>query len=288
MPATPVMPIRGRPPREEGILRNRLYAGRLIWNRMHSHMDPTKGHAVRRTNAAEELIEVAVPNLRIIDPELCGIVQQRLSGEAVELSASQAAALAPTAQEGFWDRRRPRHLLTNKVCCGGPFTSRGKDYLACHNAFQGACGNRRSIRRGRPEAQLRTALRRDLMAPDAVEGFIEAFNTEWKRLEREAGVNTEAARRELATAERKVQNLVDAIANGLRNASTKQQLDQLEARCEELQAQIGAPAPARPIFPSNLAAVYRGHVTKLERAVADKKSPAVLEAARALIERATR
>ena len=97
--------------------------------------------------------------------------------------------------------------------------------------------------------------------------------------------STSAARRELATVERKLQNLVTAIADGLRHASVRQQLDQVEARCTELRAQIGAPAPARPVFPANIAALYRQRVTELERAVADNKSPAVLEAARDLIER---
>ncbi len=47
--------------------------------------------------------------------------------------------------------------------------------MACRAALHGACGNRRSIRRWHLEAQVLASLRRDLMAPDAVEGFIEAF-----------------------------------------------------------------------------------------------------------------
>ena len=280
--------IRGRPKRGEGLLRNGLYAGRLVWNRMRSLLDPQTGQTVRRPNAAEAFIEVEVAHLRIVDQPLWDTVQQRLAAEAVKPTEQQVAADGAMTPQGFWDRRRPRHLLTNKVfcgCCGGSFTARGKDYLACHNAFQGSCDNRRSLRRGQLEGRVLASLRRDLMAPEAVEGFIEAFNAEWKRLEREANVGTEAARRELTTAERKLQNLVGAIADGLRHASVRQQLDQLEARCTELQAQIGAPAPARPVFPPNIAALYRQRVADLERAVADKKSPAVLEAARALIER---
>ena len=276
--------IRGRPARGEGILRNVLYTGQLIWNRRRSLVDPQTGQTVRRNNAAEDLVEVAVPHLRVIEQPLWDTVQARLTTEAVATPAAGAQA----SPEGFWDRRRPRHLLTNKVfcgCCAGPFTSRGRDYLACHNAFQGACRNRRSIRRGRLEGQVVASLRRDLMAPDALEGFIEAFTTEWKRLEREANLDLDGARRDLATAERRLANLVEAIADGLRNTSLKQQLHVLETKCDALRAQIGAPLPASPTFPPNLAATYRQRVTELECAIADNKIPAVLEAARALIER---
>ncbi len=276
--------IRGRPARGEGILRNVLYTGQLIWNRRRSLVDPQTGQTVRRNNAAEDLVEFTVPHLRVIDQPLWDTVQARLATEAFATTAGGAEA----PPEGFWERRRPRHLLTNKVFCGGcagPFTSRGKDYLACHNAFQGACRNRRSIRRGRLEGQVVASLRRDLMAPDTLEGFIEAFTSEWKRLEREANGSLDGARRDLSTAERRLGNLVDAIADGLRNASLKQQLHVLETKCDALRAQIGAPLPAAPIFPANLAATYRQRVTELERAIADNKTPAVLEAARALIER---
>jgi len=159
----------------------------------------------------------------------------------------------------------------------------GKDYLACQAAIQGACRNRRSVRRHRLEARVLAALRRDMMDPEAVEGFIEAFNAEWRRLEREAGSDADAARRDLAVAERKIANLVDAIASGLRNASLQRQLDELETRCETLRERVARASPIRPVLPANLAVVYRSRVEELEQAVADRKSPDVLEAARALI-----
>ena len=82
-----------------------------------------------------------------------------------------------------------------------------------------------------------------------------------------------------------VSNLVEAISDGMRNASVKQLLDQLEVKCETLRVQIGTPPPNEPTFPVNLALIYRQRVAKLERAIAEKRTPAVLEAARALIER---
>jgi site-specific DNA recombinase len=279
--------IRGRPTRQDGLLRNCLYIGRLAWNRRRNMIDPQSGNRVRKLNPAGDLIEVDVPELRIIDQTLWDAVQQRLDQEAVDRPHPDNGcdARAP-AQTAFWNRRRPRHLLTGKVicgCCRGPYVAAGKDYMACHAAIQGACRNRRSIRRYRLEGRVLAALRHDLMHPEAVEAFIEAFNAEWRRLEREASTDADAARRDLANAERKLANLVDAIADGLRNAGLQRQLDELETRCEALRQRIAKASPVRPLLPPNLATVYRNRVAELERAVADRTSPDLIEAARALI-----
>jgi DNA invertase Pin-like site-specific DNA recombinase len=278
--------IRGRPTRQDGLLRNCLYIGRLVWNRRRGMTDPLTGIRVRKPNAQEEMIEAEVPHLRIIEQPLWVAVQQRLAAEALDRPPVHADAARVGDAVGFWDRRRPRHLLTGKAfcgCCSGPFVSRGKDYMACQAGMQGSCRNRRSIRRHRLEGRVLASLRRDLMDPEAVEGFVEAFNTEWRRLEREAGGDADAARRDLAVAERKLANLVDAIAGGLRNASLQRQLDELEARCETLRQRVARASPIRPVLPPNLAAIYRNRVAELEQAVGDQKSPDVLEAARALI-----
>jgi DNA invertase Pin-like site-specific DNA recombinase len=279
--------IRGRPTRQDGILRNCLYIGRLAWNRRRTLIDPHNGSRIRRLNPATDLIEVEVPELRIIDQTLWEAVQRRLAREAVAQPRSSSSRNdgSPT-EPGFWNRRRPRHLLTGKVVCGGcrgPYAASGKDYLACQAAVHGACSNRRSIRRHRLESRVLAALRRDLMDPDAVASFIEAFNEEWRRLEREAGTQADAARRDLAAAERKLANLVDAIADGLRHTAIQRQLDELEARCAALRARIAEASPLRPVLPPNLAQFYRDRVADLEQAVADRRAPDVLEAARALI-----
>lgn len=99
------------------------------------------------------------------------------------------------------------------------------------------------------------------------------------------GTGLDSARRDLATAERRLANLVEAIADGRRSPSLRQQLDALETKCEALRVQIGAPLPPRPVFPADLAETYRRRVGELEHAIADRKTPAVQEAARALIGR---
>lgn len=102
--------IRGRPGRGDGILRNPAYAGRAVWNRFRRETDPVTGASVYRAKTGGDVIEVAFPELRIIPEELWQAAQVRLAAEAV--------ATHPGGGRPFWERRRPRHLLTGKVICG--------------------------------------------------------------------------------------------------------------------------------------------------------------------------
>jgi site-specific DNA recombinase len=71
--------VRGHAARGTGILRNELYVGRLIWNRMHFVKDPSTGKRVSRMNPPEQWVTEDVPHLRIIDQDLWTRVQTRLA-----------------------------------------------------------------------------------------------------------------------------------------------------------------------------------------------------------------
>jgi site-specific DNA recombinase len=137
--------IRGHATRGTGILRNELYVGRLIWNRMRFIKDPETGRRVSRMNAIDQRITREVPDLRIVDQNVWDRVQARLAG------IRDASGANRTDRPKFWERRRPQHFLTGKVicgACGGAFASVGQDYLSCAAARrQATCSNRQSIRR---------------------------------------------------------------------------------------------------------------------------------------------
>ena len=148
--------IRGHAGRGTGLLRNELYIGRLVWNRMRFLKDPATGKRVSRPNPRAEWIVEAVPDLRIIDQETWDQAAERLG-------AIRAASGADTLPPGFWVRRRPRHVLTGKVFCGGcggAFGAIGRDYLGCTAAHrQGVCANRGNVRRDALEDMILGALR---------------------------------------------------------------------------------------------------------------------------------
>ncbi len=87
--------IRGRPARENGLLRNTLYAGRQTWNRTTRRRDPIRGGWVVRAHPEEAIVETPVPALRIIDDDLWQQAQRRLAAEASPASQNRGNT--------FWD-----------------------------------------------------------------------------------------------------------------------------------------------------------------------------------------
>ncbi len=274
--------IRGHAARRTGVLRNELYVGRLVWNRMRFLKDPATGKRVSRANPREEWVTEEVPELRIIDQELWDRVQARLAG------IRESAGANDPNRERWWERRRAQHLLSGKcICgiCGGTMSNIGRDYIACAAARkQGTCTNRQGIRRAELDAMILNALRTQLMAPDLVAEFVTAFTEEWNRLLAERGAVDATRLRELDTVRRKLAGLIDAIADGMRAPGLQQKLDELEGRRAVLETELAA-APGTPIrLMPNLADVYREKVTVLHEALTGADGTEALEAVRGLID----
>jgi site-specific DNA recombinase len=248
--------IRGRPLRGDGLLRNPIYIGQLVWNRRRNMKDPITGHVRRRPNDCSAVISHDVPGLRIVDEALWARVQLCLERE--RLPARKASGEA--ANVGFQEHRRPRHLLTKKVfcgCCGRTFAVLGKDYLGCLAARHGVCRNTVRIRRQVLEAEVVDALGSRLMHPELVAAFIDEFIAEWNRRSSEAASAGESRQRELQTVQRKLTNLVDAIADGLRAPGLQSGLDELEGRRSALLAELARSSAPAPVLHPNIGNLYR-------------------------------
>jgi DNA invertase Pin-like site-specific DNA recombinase len=214
--------IRGHATRRTGILRNDLYAGRLLWNKQTYRCNPDTGKRVARPRGEGERITTAVPALRIVDQDVWDCVQRRL-----EVIRASPASKNLRATE-FWKQRRPKHLLTGLVACGecgGLMAAVGKDYLACTAARSGAgCSNRKSIKRARVEEVVLEGLKVQLMAPELVEEFTRAFHEEVNRQNSVQELRVVEHQAELARISKKLKGLYDAIADGLRTPGLKDQL----------------------------------------------------------------
>jgi site-specific DNA recombinase len=258
--------IRGHFGRGTGILNNELYIGRIVWNRLTYQRDPKSGRRRSRHNPPEKWIVQDVPALRIIDENLWQTVKARQGS----IRASERVANARATR--FWERRRSCHLLSGLVrCqeCGSRYAAVGRDYLACSAARgSGTCSNRQSIRRAALEALILDGLRQRLMAPELVEEFVRAFQNEIDLQRREDNALREAKRRELTEVRRKLDGLIEAIADGLRAPGLQQRLDELERRQTEIEQSLAA-APASPVrLHPNLAGVYKRQVEQLQQALA--------------------
>ena len=279
--------IRGRPLRGDGILRNPLYIGQLVWNRVAGANDPSTGARRRRLNGPGTAVSVDKPDLRIIDQSLWDAVQRRIREMAMP-NVSQSLLEVPVPS-GFWEHRRPRYLLSGKVVCGvcsAKLKQIGKDYLTCPAARAGSCRNMVSLRRGPLEAHVLDLLGSQLMPPDVVAAFVARFTAEWNRLAVEASAEIDGRRRELQGIERKIDNLIHALAeDGHRSPNMLKALAALEVRQAELR-QAGTEVPSStPALHPNLGTVYRNRVASLQQALARDDGAAALEAARSLIDK---
>ena len=253
----------------------------MRWNRSQRLRNPETGRQIRRLRSRDDVIEVEAPHLRIIDDALWERAQARLTKEA-----------AP-ARDGsvpqFWERRRAKHLLTGKVVCAlcsGQYAALGQDYLGCQRARRGkGCANNRTVRRTKLEGLVMDALCSRLMRPDRLAAFGKAYVAEWNRAHAEATANAEVQKRELQAVQRKRDNLVEAIAEGLKGPGIQQKLDDLEARRTQLLAALEEQRAPAPVLLPNIAEVYARRVAVMQAAIQGRNEPEVLDAARALVDK---
>ncbi len=274
--------IRGHAARGTGILRNELYMGKLVWNRQTYVKAPGTGRRLSRVNPAEQIVTHDVPELRIVEPDLWDRVARRL--RAIRATSGADDPNRPR----FWEGRRAQHVLSGKVicgCCGGAISNVGKVYLACSAARkQGVCANRRSIQRNALEGLVLDALKTRLMQPEHVATFVAKFTAEWNRLCAERSTTEKDKRLELASVERKLNNLIDAVADGMHGISVQGKIASLEAQQASLRQHLSSATPTMPALPPNLSEVYRRKVGLLQTALAGADNTEARDRVRDLID----
>ena len=77
--------------RGNGMLRLPIYAGVLVWNKVHYVRDPETGRRVTRPNAPSDWKRIEVPHLRIVDQDLWDAAQSRLN----ETSGNSGQRIGP-------------------------------------------------------------------------------------------------------------------------------------------------------------------------------------------------
>ena len=145
-----------------------------------------------------------------------------------------------------------------------------------------------SLHRGfQPVTQaLRATVHLQMMDPDLAEAFAAEFTAEWNRLAGQHAAAEGQALRELEAAERKLCNLLDAVAEGIRGAGLQAKLSAAEADVERLRVSLAEARPTPLRLLPNLGHAYRRTMERLREALNEGNNPEAIEAARALIDRA--
>ena len=246
--------INGNRQRGTGILNNELYIGRLIWNRLRYLKDPVTGKRVSKLNPADDWITHDLPELRIIDAKLW------------ETAKGRQKSLDKTGKS-FWTKQRPRYLLSGLAkcgCCGGGFSMISQSLMGCSTARnKGTCDNRMTIHREKLEQDVLGALKEHLMEPELCAVFCDAFTKHMNKLRREHDAATDHYRRELTSTRKKLDQMVDAIAEGAPVAPIKDKMHALEDRRIELERLLEDVVEAPPLLHPNMARLYQKQVGKL-------------------------
>jgi site-specific DNA recombinase len=120
--------------------------------------------------------------------------------------------------------------------------------------------NRQSIRRSALESLVLDGLWHRLMQPEFVEAFITEFQAEVNRIARNRDAEIAARRNELEKVTRKLDALIEAIAEGFRSDRLQATLAALEGRKKALERALTEGASPAPRLHPNLASLYRRKV----------------------------
>lgn len=279
--------LNGNPERLNGILRNPIYGGTLIWNRVHMVKDPDTGRRISRPNPPEEWQRADHPELRIVPQELFDAVQNRK--EATK-------KIKPTHQQ------RPKRLLSGLLkcgCCGAGMSSYGGDRygrprVRCSAASEsGTCPDPKSFYLDTVEQLVVDTLHKTLAKPERLEQFIDDYIEERRRLAKEIIGRRTSIERRLSYLNGEIDRLIDGYAKAIFNDDdVRSRLPGLKEERKRLEDELSQQptVPDAPTLHPTAVAHYKKIISNLSQAVAAgavSTDPALGEAIRDLVTKVT-
>ena len=240
--------------RQNGILQNRLYAGKMVYNRTSKVLDPrTRKHKIRPNPESEWTIE-NVGDLRIVAEELWQAVQVRR-----QLMAGQS----------FSKQQRPKRLLSGLGscgCCGSRWIVIGNERWGCSSYRNGkGCNNARSVVTSKYEERVLNGLKHRMLDPRLIEIFVKEYHEESNRKNAEQSKRRQELEAILAKQSARIARLVEALADGLSDVA---EVKEVLAKCRQQRAQVEqelAEIDALPIIALHpkIGELYRSQVERL-------------------------
>ncbi|MBX9778557.1 MAG: recombinase family protein [Xanthobacteraceae bacterium] len=241
--------IGGHSKRGTGILQNKLYCGRVMWNRAQKLRDPDTGQIVYRPNPEAEWLSGERPALRIVD------------------DATFEAAQRVRSQRSFGGRRyrsRPKRMLSGLLRCGAcgagmskKDTDHGRPRLVCTQMREaGTCTHRRVYYLDEIERLVVGGLRDELGSREAIAVFVRAYNEERHRRDLGSVDRRRNLEHELEAVGRQIDRAVGAVIESRITAEeADRHLPALRRRRDELAAELAALGTAPKVVGFQPAAV---------------------------------
>lgn len=195
-------------------------------------------------------------------------------------------------ENGFWDRRRPRHLLSGLAkcgICGGGYTTLHRNRLGCSAArVKGSCDNHLKIDRQRCEGIVLDGLRTHLMQHESFAVFCEEYTRALNRRRMEMSAALSAQTAELEGVERDLAKLIQALKDGVPALAVRDEMIVLENRKTELTMRLAEGETLRPLVYPSMARLYEAKVEALyETLDREQDRTEAVEIIRSLVESIT-
>jgi site-specific DNA recombinase len=270
--------INGSRQRGNGILRNRLYVGEIVWNRQRFVKDPATGKRVSRLNPEADWLVAPAPQLAIVERGLWDAAQRR---------QGTFSPHRPT------DSRRPKHLLSGLLrcaCCGGGYTIINRDRLGCSAVRErGTCTNHTMVARVEAERRVLSGLQKILADEALVAEYVREYHRERLRLADEARSSQAERRSKLESLLRSIDRGIAAILAGDAPEGLARKLREMELEADRMKQELAFDEPSPAALYPQAAAQYVRLADDIQRHLAGMaQGPAAIEVTervRALIER---
>lgn len=200
--------INGNDKRGYGVLRNPLYVGKLVWNRVQMVKDPMTGRRVSRVNDDSVVETMDAPHLRIITDEVFDAARRRKD-----------------AVGGVHARTAPKNkrLLSGLLkCaeCGGGLSINGADRsgprVVCSTHKESrSCSNNARYYVEKIETDVVNRLRSMFADTSVIDAFVKEYERETKRRAQERRSGRAAAEAGLADVQERIARVLDQMSRGM-------------------------------------------------------------------------
>ena len=226
------------------ILDNEKYRGHWVWNRWGGRRDPHTGRRRYFEKPRDEWVVVDDEALRIVPQPLWDSVRQGRD-KVRGTWPGGVGRRGFSREQGSRVKCFPAHLLSGAmVCgwCGGSIAlvgGKAGGYFGCLAARNAACDNKLHVRRRLAEKIVLDAVRERLDQTEAIHYVFERVVQELAKLSAHLPETTRLKNDQLRGEQRRLDNLVEYIANGEATPAVQKALKKTEHRVSVLEAELG-------------------------------------------------
>lgn len=272
--------INGNGQRGNGILRNPLYVGKIVWNRVHMVKDPSTGRRISRVNADGAVETTDAPHLRIIDEKLFEAVKDRKD--------SRGGAHAKHVQK---NKRLLSGLLKCSECDGSLVISsadRSGPRVVCSTHKESrSCSNNARYYVEKIERDVIDRLRTMFADTSIIDAYVEEYRAESKRIAMDRRNSRGAKETALVDVQAQITRIIEQVSKGtIDEDDVLAILPGLKAERSRLKAELAVEEPLTNVIEIKPKAVikFREDIESLAEILKDRQAEPTPEMAKAFRE----